>query len=408
MQTDPLIIIASAAAYGTMAQAIAARMRSLGLRVWSINDDVGIGDSKIKALDQKLQEAVAMVLLRASAKKADDWTDRQEFAFRARLTWAGDLKLFVVPQADGVIERSLQGHALVLPPWIDANQVAELAAAAVRFSPKLSSVRARLPDNPNGPLLSAGAWPLQSPETHFDQAIGRMFSLNGVRYYDEISDLYWNSLHFSGYRGRWDIRLNVSEHLSRLAKSQMDSLNCGLILTKGIAYAHLTLGNHVKAFSALKSADLEFRDARHERGRGFCSSYFGDIEVQRGRISHALDCYKEAADALSGLEQYNVILKAKMVGLLHEDGGVPSRLRSLHRLKHEFREVHNYRAGIIDMAIAEMLGRSGDYSQALAHAASSVNLFRDVINMPRNTRRAEALYLAIVERRPPLKGDGQW
>jgi hypothetical protein len=32
----------------------------------------------------------------------------------------------------------LSGYAIVLPNWVDANQIAELSAAAIKFNPNLS------------------------------------------------------------------------------------------------------------------------------------------------------------------------------------------------------------------------------------------------------------------------------
>ncbi|WP_271591282.1 hypothetical protein [Bradyrhizobium sp. CCBAU 65884] len=402
------IVVASGAADRPTTQVIAGRLQSLGLKTWTIENDVLIGESKIKALDDRLRSSAAMVLVRCSGEEPDEWAQRQEFSFRAQLKRSSDLKLIVVPQRNSVVEKSLYGHAIVLPDWVGENQIADLSAAAIKFNPDLSSVRAPLPDNPNAPLLSAGAWSLQSPELEFDRNIDRILSLQGRRNYDEASDLYWKTLHFSGYRSRWDARLKVSRHISDLAEREGDVLNRGLVFIKGIAYLHLTCGDYTSCLDTLKRADGELRGARDRRLSGFCWSYLGDIEAQWGRPSRALECYAEAVNAMAGLEQHNVVLKARMVKVLSGASGIPSRLRSLSDLRQEFSEVHNYRAGIVDMVIAETLRNSGEYCEAIAHSARAVNLFRNVINMPRNTRRAEALHLAILERKPSVSGDDPW
>lgn len=402
----PVVVVAADADRG-FARIVRAELRCRQLDVWSLADDVMVGESRIAALDRAIDRAHALIYIQSHNAAGDSWVDQQLRAFRVRLKPDGDLKWIVVPRPEIVVEASRLAHAVVLPSWLDPLTAAKTCAAIIRRNDGISTARYEPPaDNANAPLISAGAWPLVADLGEaFEQSVNRIVAPASFAGYEELAGIYWQNLHYSGYRGRWEERIVASAHLNRLARNARDYTGQGLILAKGIAYAQLTRGQFCQAKRTLTAASRAFDRARDCRGIGICHSYLGDISARAGEIASALRHYETARRSLRGLEQYEVQLKGRMVATL-EDADGTGNLAVLQELREAFAEVQNYRAGVLDVAIARALALRGEYNEALAHVAAAVRLFRDTIVMPRNAAPAIAVHQALVEGCPlPLGGE---
>jgi hypothetical protein len=400
---DTVLVVPGSATDEQFARQLVHHIDTLGLRAWSLQTHVDVGRSLIAALNQAIEDAAALVLIRSPAKQQDPWALLQQHAYQASARLSGPQTIIVFRRARAPIPVTLRTQALVLNGDVSPEDAARTCFTILTSTLAVGSYRPeRPPDSPGAPLLRPGAW-TQVPDfsASFATYIAIIGSLADLKEYEHALDLYWKVLYFSGYRELWGERLAVSSKLLRLARRSHDEKTEGLILARGIAYAYLSQNGHDSAQRLLKRAYRVFEHAKNHRGLGIVWSYLGDVFAAEGREAQALEAFGYGEAELEGLERRQVQLKATFYRLTQDESANGRRVDLLLRLRDQFAAIGDYREGLVDLEIARALDRLGS-PLGLDHAQRAVTLFRDTIAMPRNAVRAEAVLAQIlVSRRLP-------
>jgi hypothetical protein len=235
---DTFIVVSGSDRDDRYATALASRLEDLGFLAWLLARDVQIGTSTVGEIDRQLRRARGLIFCMTATITPDEWSQRQLRAFQAITSTSNNLLLIIVSQ-----DRSLsalpmaKSNAIVLPASMEPTRAAKMCATALRFaseSPGCDSA-----ESPRSGAVSSGAWSLVPDlDATYTVYAANIQSLVGLREYDVANELYWHTLMYSGYRERWQERLEISHALLRLSISKGDHVVAGLILSKGIAYTH--------------------------------------------------------------------------------------------------------------------------------------------------------------------------
>jgi tetratricopeptide (TPR) repeat protein len=383
------------------------RLKERGLLVWSLDNDVRVGNSRIEAIDTELRSAIALVLVCSSATSQDAWAVLQHHAFQTQVRLSSTLKLIVIPTDNAPIGPSLLAQAIVLKAGLEPETAADFCCTVLDANADLSSFQSIRPvDNRNSPLMKPGAWPLlQAVSASYEEyqaAIGSLINIR--RHYEKAIDVYWDILYYSGYHEHWNERLALSQQIVNTSREVRDLRNTGLVLAKGVAYVYMNRGQLYEAIVTLEDAFLYFQEAGDIRGEAICWTYLADIYAFAGKLPEAELAYERAASNLKGLEQQDVKHKLSFMRAAHSDLKPLERIAALVAVRDGFAAFADYREGLADIQIARTLYEVGSNDEALFHTERAIKLFGDTIGMPRHATRARRL-LETIQRNGHIGSD---
>lgn len=359
-----------------------AALAAVGVTVRTPQDETRLGRSLSGKLHQQLAICTAALVV-----GPDGPLTLQAFhAFQAKVALGQNAKLFLMTDREATVPEHLYGVAVVLPP-LTSDHLALSIRSALENCSELSTLRGPALDNPNGPFISNEAWPVAFSAPAWPENMAN-------RAFEEVRLLYWEGLFRTGYLEQWARRTAISNWLLNQT-GERDPLNRSLILSKGIAYAHMVRGSRPAAIRALRKAGDAAYDARSRRARSYVFEYRADLAVRDGNIGAAVEYYEKAQQDVSGVEAREVELKAALATSLEAGFGTRPTLDRLSVLRDEFASLLNYRTGVVDIMMGRELALAGEPREALAFVRKGEAFFRDVLPMPRNLRCATLLREAI-------------
>lgn len=369
-----------------------ASLRAYGAWTWSLLD-VEVGESQIQAINDALERATALILVRGSCGTHKLWSQIQVHGFQARVHLRSHLKIFVVLVAPVILEPSLASQAIILGPGLEVEAASRLCLAAMYASPSTTTFQAfHTPDNPRSPVLHPGAWTLVPDLSQsFTKYAETIESLLDLREYEFARELYWKILYYSGYNEKWGPRIDLSRKLVDSGNRVGDSRNVAMVLAKGLAYVHVEQGRSSLAEPLLRSAFDLFGETEDRRGQAVCWDYLADLAVQDGQFQIAHHHFDKAIKLTVGLERHRLRLKQRLNYVTNIDRDRVWKIASLDELYREFEFIYDYRAPLVNLKRAELLAEHGGIADALRIARDSLVELKDVIGMPRNAAKADKL-----------------
>ncbi|GHV08663.1 hypothetical protein FACS189485_20420 [Spirochaetia bacterium] len=240
-------------------------------------------------------------------------------------------------------------------------------------------------------VLPSGAWThLNEIEKTYDIQFKNFINLTDEKEYDLASNIYWKILYYSGYRENWAERAVLSNKMLTLSEQVKDGKSSGLILAKGIAYSYMAREQYGHAEHILEQAHEYFLKKGTRQDMGVYYEYMGDIFNETSQCDKAIDFYKKARNRYEGLDQIKTQLKLSFLNAKYADINDIKQIDFLNDLLEQFKVMKNYREGLVAMEIARRFNALKETNRALFMAGQAYNFF-NVINMPRNTKKANDL-----------------
>lgn len=398
MLKDLIIVVAGSTVDVADSRVLAAEIERQGLRAWFREDSTKVGDSRLEAIDNAIQEAGAMILVRTGGADYEPWSAIQQKAFQIKNRFGDAFRVFVLPRGPAILEPTLLACSKLLPQDLEAKAAAAICARIIRGG---------LTAFPSGNGTVPGAVPLLAPEiwthahafTHtYPQYADSVHVLATLGEYDHANALYWKILYFSGYREQWDRRLQLTQLLIDLGKRNRDPLNVGMLFLKGLSYAYIEKKQPHLAFRFIRLAHQLFQQCGNRRGQALCWDYVGDVYSHMAEQTKAFRAYDRALKGLQGLERDELILKKRFLLASNDDLHSKQRETELRVLQDEFDSLCSYRKGLVSVELARGLVVRGGFREAVAEAQEAVSFFRDKTGMPRYLAKAERLMIQLRQR----------
>ena len=300
--------------------------------------------------------------------------------------------LVIIQRGRVVLEPSLASQAIILPSDLSPSYVASRCAAMImairssRFSAgtltfngnrvSVEQIRSSLISNIDG---------------EYDKYYITINNLMDLSEYEHARELYWKTLHYSGFRELWHHRLSLSGRIRALAIDAGDMATASAVSSLGISYAYIAQRKFMLATRALEAALLLANEAHDTRAKATVLSYHGQIAEETGKLNDAVMLYSEAGPLLGGIDEYQLYLRRQLINVVHAESDAKSQIRKMLDLQHDFSAIADYRRALVDMEIAKVAWRSGAKREARFHAGMALDQFQESIIMPRNARKARLL-----------------
>jgi tetratricopeptide (TPR) repeat protein len=395
MLKDLVIVVAGSTVDAADARVLASEIERQGLRAWFLEDSTKVGDSRLEAIDNAVQEAGAMILVRTGGADYEPWSAIQQKAFQIKNRFGDEFGIFVLPKGPTILEPTLLARSVLLPQDLEPKSVAAICARFIKGGP---------PESPSGnaigahgaPLLGSGIWTQANAFAHTYPAYAEIvLNMAALNEYEAANAFYWKILYFSGYREHWDRRLQLTELLIDLSKRNRDDLNVGMLLLKGLSYAFIERKQPHLAFHAIHLAHRIFQKCGNRRGQALCWDYVGEVYSSLGEQTKAVRAYDRAIQGLRGLARDHVILRKRFLLASNADLHAKQRETELKVLQREFASVCNFRKGLASIELARGLVARGGFQEAENEAQEAASFFRDTAGMPRYLAKAEVVLAQI-------------